>query len=288
MLRYAMRFRVNSDLHYDLNGPATFFFALKCIETGGQHLVSESLITEPETSVEEFTLGTGMNRFTRIRTEQNGPFRVKYSAEVETQVKVISTESLKVDGPGKLAPEAIPFLFPSRYCQSDRLRQEAMDLFGHLTNPHDLAAGIRDWIYDHIAYRAGTSNEQSSAVDTWEQRQGVCRDFAHLGIAFCRAMNVPARYVSCYSYQLDPPDFHACYEVFIDGWWYIFDATRLAPLNGLVRIATGRDAADAAVCSIFGNPQMKQISVSCECLDEGFMPITGRDLANENQAMALL
>ena len=283
-----MRFRVSSDLNYHLDAPATFFFALKCIETGGQHIVQESLITDPQTPFDEFTLGTGMNRFTRIRTDRSGPFQVKYEAAVETQIKIVDSRSLQVNGPGRLDPDAVPLLFPSRYCQSDRLRQQAQDLFGHLTNTHDLAAGIRDWIYDHIAYRSGTSNEQSSAVDTLEQRQGVCRDFAHLGIAFCRAMNVPARYVTCYSYQLNPPDFHACFEVFIDGLWYIFDATRLAPLNGLVRIATGRDAADAAVCTIFGNPQMNQITVSCECLDQNFVPLTGRDLATQNQAVALL
>jgi len=172
--------------------------------------------------------------------------------------------------------------------QSDQLRQQALELFGHLETPHAIAAGICDWIHDHIAYVGGSSGETCSATDTFERREGVCRDFAHLAIAFCRAMSVPARYATFYSYQLQPPDFHACVEVFIDGWWLLLDATRLAPLNGLVRIATGRDAADVAVCTIFGNPELTYSAVSCECLDPGFIPVTGDSLARKQEAIALI
>lgn len=288
MLEWRMRFRVSSDLRYDLEGPATFFFAIKCIETGGQHIVEESLKVDPHVGDDEFTVGVGMNRFTRLRTTMEGPLQVHYQAEVETSVEIVDVESLRADGPADLIPEAVPFLFPSRYCQADRLRQQALDLFGHLEDHHSLAAGISDWIFEHVAYRSGTTNEQSSAVDTMEQRQGVCRDFAHLGIGLCRAMNLPARYVSCYSHLLDPPDFHAVFEVFIGGMWYVFDPTRLSPLNGLVRIATGRDAADAAVCTIFGNPNLQSMEVVCDSLDDTFTPITRDTLAAANQAIALL
>ncbi len=284
-----MRFRVCSELHYQLEAPATFFFALKCIETGGQHIEREDLSIDPMIPTEEFTIGgVGMNRFTRLRAKEAGPLQVRYEADVETSIELADVNCLRQDGPHKLIPEAVPFLFPSRYCQSDRLRQQALDLFGHLQDPHSLAAGISDWIYEHVAYRSGTSNEQSSSVDTLEQRQGVCRDFAHLGIAFCRSMNVPARYVTCYSHQLNPPDFHAVFEAFIGGMWYVFDPTRLAPLNGLVRIATGRDAADAAVCTIFGSPVLTSIQVACDSLDADFTPITRDTLAEANQALALL
>lgn len=283
-----MRFRVSSDLSYQLDGPATFFFALKCIETNGQHIESEALLVSPEMPAEEFTIGVGMNRFTRIRTSEPGTLDLRYQADVETNIQLTDVSTLNPEGPHMLLPDAVPFLFPSRYCQADRLRQQAVDLFGHLTDTHSLAAGISDWIFEHVAYRSGTSNEQSSAIDTLERREGVCRDFAHLGIAFCRSMNVPARYVSCYSYQLEPPDIHAVFEVFIDGMWYVFDPTRLAPLNGLARIATGRDAADAAVCTIFGNPSLTRIQVACESLDDDFTPITRDTLHAANQAIALL
>ncbi len=283
-----MNFHVTCELNYSLQDTATFLFALRCIQTGGQQILRESLLVEPFIPSEEFTLVGGMNRISRIKTLQPGPLKISYQAEVSTAIRIVAVNSLNHDGPGSLSPEAIPFLYPSRYCQSDRLRQQALDLFGHLTTPHAIASGVSDWIYEHIGYVSGSSGETSSSVETLEQRQGVCRDFAHLAIALCRALNVPARYAACYAYQLKPPDFHACFEVFIDGWWYIFDATRLAPLNGLVRIATGRDAADAAVCTIFGNPILTGSRVSCECSDANFVPVTRDSLVQGNEVIALL
>ena len=127
----------------------------------------------------------------------------------------------------------------------------------------------------------------TSAYDTVTQRTGVCRDFSHLGIALCRALNIPARYFSGYAYQLEPPDFHACFECFIGGSWVVFDATRLAHLNGLVRIGIGRDAADAAVASIFGSASCTRIKVDCT-LGEGqkFVPVGRKQLKRRGVALA--
>jgi transglutaminase-like putative cysteine protease len=283
-----MRFRVSADLQYTLAGDATFFFAFKCVETGGQHIVSEQLNITPEVSTEEFTVGVGMNRFTRLETSANGPMQVLYEADVETSHSIVNINSLESDGPQSLVPDAVPFLFPSRYCQSDRLRQQAVDLFGNINGKYAIAAAISDWIYDHVTYQSGSSNEQSSAVDTLEQRQGVCRDFAHLGIGFCRAMNIPARYVSVYSHLLEPPDFHAVFEVYIGGMWYLLDPTRLAPLNGFIRIATGRDAADVAVATVFGNSTFQSSTVDCQPLDGDYIHITRDTLTEAGQAIALL
>jgi transglutaminase-like putative cysteine protease len=283
-----MRFRVSSELFYKVEGPTTLLFALKCIETEGQKILREFLHVDPEVSVDVFRVGAGMNRFTRIQTSFMGQLQVRYEADIETSVRLDNGHELPSHGLEDLSPEAISYLFPSRYCQSDRLRNQAFDLFGHLVDPYTLASEICDWIYVHVAYRPGSSNEKSSAVDTLEERVGVCRDFAHLAIAFCRSMNLPARYVTCYSHLLYPPDFHAVIEVFIGGTWYVFDPTRLAPLNGLVRIATGRDAADAAVCTIFGGSLLNSMQVICNSLDETFTPITWDTLRQNNQAIALL
>ncbi|MEO5914110.1 MAG: transglutaminase family protein [Luteolibacter sp.] len=283
-----MIFRVSSNLIYTLNNPSTFFFAIKCIETGGQKIRAETFYTNPALESEDFSASVGMNRFTRIVTSAPGNLQVRYQADVETSISVVDVASLKADGPSSLTPEAVPFLFPSRYCQSDRLRQQAMDLFGHLSGSYAITAAICDWIFERVAYKSGSTNEQSSAVDTLEQRQGVCRDFAHLGIALCRSMNIPARYISCYSHLLNPTDFHAVFEVFIGGLWYVFDATRLAPLNGLVRIATGRDAADVSVCTIFGDPVLDSSEAISNSLDNQFTPMTTETLAAANQAIALL
>ena len=148
-------------------------------------------------------------------------------------------------------------------------------------------SSISDWIHDNVEYLRGSTDSMTSAFDTVTQRTGVCRDFSHLGIALCRALNIPARYFSGYAYQLDPPDFHACFECFIGGSWVVFDATRLAHLNGLVQIGTGRDAADAAVASIFGGAKCTAMTVSCR-LGEGqkFAPIGRKQLSKGGVALA--
>jgi transglutaminase-like putative cysteine protease len=172
----------------------------------------------------------------------------------------------------KLDGEVIPFLFPSRYCQSDKLQRLAYNQFGHLTNVFAQVLAITNWIHENVAYVSGTTNSQTSAHDTITERAGVCRDFAHLGIALCRALSIPARYFTGYSFKLNPPDFHACFEAFIGGHWIIFDPTKLAPLNGLVKIANGRDAADAAVATTFGNVTCTAIEVGAESLEPNFSP----------------
>ena len=283
-----MKFKVSCQLEYNLNNPATFLFALKCLRTGGQEIISESLTTTPIIDIEDFHIESGMNRFSRIRTINPGTFGIHYQAEMEVATRIIRLGDLRADPTAELNPEGIPFLFPSRYCQSDIMRQQANDLFGSIQGSYAIAAAVSEWIFENISYVSGSSGETSSAIDTMNDRQGVCRDFAHLGIALCRALNVPARYATVYAYRLDPPDFHACFEVFIDGWWFLFDPTHLAPLNGLVRIATGRDAADAAVCTIFGDPQLTMSAVSCEAVDPDFQPITRRDLMERGEAIALL
>jgi transglutaminase-like putative cysteine protease len=283
-----MNFRVNCQLEYALNGPATFFFAVCGVAAGGQRVLGESLVTEPFVKAEEFDIAGGMSRITRLRTFNPGTLRLSYEAEISTSIRIVPVGSIAGDEIAGLDPEAVPLLFPSRYCESDRLRRQAQELFGHLTHPYEIAAAASDWIFANIAYVSGSSDESSSAMDTFGSRCGVCRDFAHLGIAFCRAMNVPARYISCYACGMNPPDFHACFEAFVDGWWYVFDPTRLASLNGLIRIATGRDAADTAVCTIFGDPELTLSAVWCISTDASFTPITRDDLARRNEAIVLL
>jgi transglutaminase-like putative cysteine protease len=230
-----------------------------------------------------------MIRITRIKARNPGKLAISYEADIRTRVEVADVSSLCEEATEELPAEVISYLFPSRYCESDRVRQMAHELFGHLEGDHVIAAAISDWVHREIGYVSGSSGESCSAIATLNSRQGVCRDFAHLGIAFCRALNLPARYVTCYAYQLVPQDFHACFEVYIGGGWRVFDPTRLAPLNGLVRIATGRDAADAAICTIFGITELTLSQVTCECLDAGdFIPVTRDDLAARGQAIVLL
>ena len=128
---------------------------------------------------------------------------------------------------------------------------------------------ICNWIHDNLEYLPGSSHGTTSAVDTIIDHAGVCRDFAHLGITMCRAMDIPARYVSSYAFRLDPPDFHATFEAFLGGRWYLFDATRKAALDGLIRIGVGRDAAEVSFSSFFGKAESDEMKVSISSTDRG-------------------
>ena len=117
-------------------------------------------------------------------------------------------------------------------------------------------------------------------------RVGVCRDYSHLGIAFCRALSIPARYFTGYAHQLQPPDFHACFETWIDGRWLLWDTTALASPDGLVRIGTGRDASDCSICTAFGNLSLIWQEVSCIALDPGYQKMTAAQIASTSISLS--
>lgn len=171
-----------------------------------------------------------------------GPVRVEYSATV-TGV----AEPADLD-----ATQEIRYLRPSRYCESDLLRPIAVAEFSGLHGA-ELLAAVASWVGVRIAYVTGSSLPTDGAVRTMLSRRGVCRDFAHLVVAFLRALDVPARVVAVYAPGLTPMDFHAVAEAAIDGVWNVVDATTLAPRQSMVRIATGRDAADIAFLSARGD-----------------------------------
>jgi len=175
----------------------------------------------------------------------------------------------------------LPYLYPSRYCESDRLGLLTFESFGHLESPEEKVRAVVEWISMRISYISGSTHGSTSAVDSLVDRAGVCRDFAHLGIALCRAMNIPSRYVTGYAHDLQPPDFHACFETWIGGRWLFWDATRLASPDGIVRIATGRDAADCSVCTAFGGMQLLSQFVECRVLDAGYEKMTPEELESE-------
>jgi transglutaminase-like putative cysteine protease len=155
------------------------------------------------------------------------------------------------------------YLRPSRYCESDRLSGFAARLFRGIDQPGELLAAVSSWVGTHLEYVAGSSGPTDGAVDTLLAMQGVCRDFAHLVVALLRAMEIPARLVAVYAPGLDPMDFHAVAEACIDGTWYVVDGTLLAPRRSLVRIATGRDAADTSFLSSYGaSVELKQMTVT--------------------------
>ena len=158
--------------------------------------------------------------------------------------------------------EALVFLYPSRFCQSDLLARLARREFNQNEPGFYRVTRICNWIFDRIEYLSGTTTPTTSAFDTVTQLAGVCRDFAHLAIAFCRSLGIPARFVSAYAYGLNPPDFHAYMEAFLGGRWILFDPTRLSPQSSFVRIGQGRDAADTSFATIFGGASMNKMELS--------------------------
>ncbi len=278
-----MQFSVQSALHYQVQSETTFLFSLSCLQNKGQRILEETLTCDAAEDLVEVRVGAQHNRFHRLRVADPCELSIQYEAVVETRPKFVDLAELREVPVEGLGSKQLPYLFPSRYAQTDLLRGAAWDLFGHHDDPVALAMAVEDWLHEHIIYQFGASTEQCSALETFAKRVGVCRDFAHLGIAFCRALNLPARYVTAYAYGLEPQDFHAVFEVFIGGRWFVIDGTRKVPLNGLVRIATGRDASDVAMATMFGQVVGTGVSVDIRADDIGkpFVPLT-RDLLLES------
>jgi len=181
---------------------------------------------------------------------------VRYEATVDLDHYSAPTEQINEVAVANLPGAVLPYIYPSRYCQSDRLHRLAVKEFGHLWHGYSRVQAIRDWVLNRVTFRSNSSTGNTTAVDTLVEEVGVCRDFAHLMIALCRAVNIPARFVTGIDYGADPilgpTDFHAYVEVYMGDRWYIFDPSGVAIPMGFVRICTGRDAADSAFATLFG------------------------------------
>jgi transglutaminase-like putative cysteine protease len=280
-----MKFQVSCQLAYEVNAPSTMLINIHALRLPGQTIMEETFHIDPSIHIEEFT-SVDQNRYIRLEVEEGTQLKISYKAVADTLYKTIDRAQLEAVPVVQLDGGVIPFLFPSRYCQSDKLGRLAHKKFGHIFHPYDKVMAIIDWIYENIDYASGSTNSHTSAYDTITERSGVCRDFAHLGIALCRALTIPDRYFTGYAYKLNPPDFHACFESYIGGQWLIFDATRLAPLNGLVKIANGRDAADASIASIFGNVNFGSMVVNCQAMEDNFVPFSHADLYHQALAVS--
>lgn len=280
-----MKFRVSSRLEYALRPPVVLFINLRASISPPQRILRESLRITPEIGSELIVTALEKNRFDRLRVADAQKLTLDYEAEVETNCEFLDTENLRKVSPAQLNPAHLPYLFPSRYCQSDRLGRFAWQRFGRISAVYDQVLEITNWIHENIEYLPGTTTSATSAYDTVTDCAGVCRDFAHLGIALCRAMTIPARYFTGYAYRLDPPDFHACFEAFIGGRWILFDPTRLASPNGLVRIGYGRDATDVSVCTAFGIARSSAQQVACEVLESHFQPVSEDQLKTQSVSL---
>ncbi len=251
-----IRIHARIGLSYDIGSQgADFIFNLQAARTAQQSVVWEQLDIRPFVfSVESFDPATS-NRTLRL-TAPPGRLELDYRCTVDLRHHIQLPHEVDEVPIAQLPPAVLPYLYPSRYCQSDCLGPLVMGLFGHLPRGYSRVQAVVDWVGQQVSFQSNTSNSATSALDTLRDRVGVCRDFAHLFIALCRALNIPARFATGIDYGADPAlgpqDFHAYVEVYLGYRWYIFDPSGTAIPMGFIRIGTGRDAADVSFATIFG------------------------------------
>lgn len=246
---------IDVQLVYEVEEPTHLCLHLQVADHPDQHLREERLQVEPALPLHDYRDPVKGNRFVRFDAPK-GPVHVHYQAEVELHYALPAPE-LGESPVNRIPDEVLHFLSPTRYCESDLLGNAAQQLFCKAPAGLARVQAISDWIHDNIAYTPGSSDATTTAQQIFVQRQGVCRDFAHLGVTFCRALNIPARLVAGYVYFDEPPqDFHAVFEAWLDGRWVLFDPTRMAPVERLVRVGTGRDAKDVAFATLFGKASL--------------------------------
>ncbi len=208
----------------------------------------------------------------RIWLQIEGRCEVSYSARIEVRRLLAEIATLPRLEPHDLPADTVQYLFDSRYCPADRFQPFVEAEFGGCSGGARIIA-IRDWIAANFTYTPGSSDTNTTALDSFVERRGICRDYAHVLVTLARASGIPARYVSCYAPGVDPPDFHAVAEVFLadrtvagGGAWHIVDATGMADPAETVKIGVGRDAADVSFMTVFGEAsfESKQVSVTRE------------------------
>jgi transglutaminase-like putative cysteine protease len=251
------RRNVHASLSLEVDDPTAFMLAVSTAQ--GVPLESERLEVrlgdDPVATRELDDLhGTRLQLFETVP----GILRIDYRATVIGRAARAAVDPL----------DAITYLRPSRYVQSDTLQPFARDTFGRLRGA-DLVRAVGTWVHDRLRYESASTSPTGGAVETLASGAGVCRDFAHVTAALLRGLDVPARLVSVYAPQLRPPDFHAVVEALVDERWVVVDSTRLAPRRGLVRMATGRDATDTAfLTNTLSDIRLLSLSVEATSDDE--------------------
>jgi len=244
------------DLHYDVFGDVDFVFSVHAAETEQQRVLREAVVVEPAVAWRVVTEPTSGNRLLRLRSGA-GTLDVHYEAAVEVVHHVAEPERLVAGDIADLPASVLRYMRPSRYCQSDHVQPLAWRQFGDVAPGYAQVDAVCRHVRSRVEFRVGTSTPATSAVDTLARGCGVCRDFVHATIALLRALNYPARFVTGVDYgaprELGPPDFHSYVEAWIGDRWWLFDPTGITPLTGLIRIGTGRDAADVAFATMYGN-----------------------------------
>lgn len=242
--------RASCNLNFQIDGATPLILMLRPRSGIRQWVVRESYVLTPYVDVVEYSDIFG-NLCQRL-VAPCGEFAIHTSCEVMTAAGLDTAQGAYFVDIKNLPEAVLAFLLPSRYCESDRFGVLAQEIVAGEQPGYDQAASIERWVRNNILYRPGSSNIPISAVEVNARQEGVCRDLAHLGIALCRSISLPARFVAGYLYGLQPMDLHAWYEVYVGDRWYAFDPTQYGSRGGRVAISYGRDAADVSIFHQFG------------------------------------
>lgn len=268
-----MKLNVSATLTYGFDSDTQVIAAIEAARSPDQTIISESLVISPDCFlVRDEDPVSGERRF---RTALSGQVEIRYQALVDNGERIPLRPDARQHDWSQLPQDVLPYLLPSRFSPSDEFMRFAQREFCAIQGGGARILAVLDWLHEHLDYVHGVSHAQTTAEQTFIDRAGVCRDFSHLGIALTRALNIPARAVSAYALDLDPPDFHAVFEVYLNGGWWLVDPTRLAPVEGMVRIASGRDAADIAFLTSQFN---------CQCLAQTITVTRAQDDADRDDA----
>ncbi len=265
-------FDIDCRLTYQVAGPTEFFFVIEAARIPEHTILSESFNVVPFVNFpREYVPPHSHNRSLRISADA-GLTMIEYRARVARRFDEPDREARELSI-GELPDEVMQYLLPTRYCESDRLSQMAQRTFANAPHGYARVRAVVDWIQQHIHYQVGQTDVSTTARDVLANRVGVCRDFAHVAITMCRAMNIPARFVVGYvEFEEPPPDFHAIFEAYLGGKWILFDPTGLAPVENVVRIASGADANDVAFATIYGPARMTDIQPNIREVDPMQVP----------------
>lgn len=245
-----MLLRVSCKLVFDIEIPTPFILMLRPRSGAQQWIAREKYTIEPNIQAYEYTDAYG-NLCQRVMAP-SGLFTVSTEADIKTTKHVdIAPDAPFVDIEN-LPDNTLIYLLPSRYCESDRFSDLANSITGNQLPGYNQVLAIENWLKNNINFLPGSSDYPISAIEVNYKQQGVCRDFAHLGIALCRSLSIPARMVVGYLHNLQPMDMHAWFEAYVGGRWYIFDATQPEKKGGYVSVGYSRDAADVPLFNQFG------------------------------------
>ena len=265
-----MHIRIGYELTYECLQPTPMVLMLNTHPSRAADLIQpDHMVSNPEIPIRCYYDGFG-NRCSRILAP-GGHIRLSAVGLVsDTGAPDIVATDAPQQPVDALPDDVLVFLLSSRYCETDRLSDTAWSLFGKTTAGWPRVQAICDYVHDHISFDYQHACSTRTALEAYHEGLGVCRDFTHLAIAFCRCMNIPARYCTGYLGDIGVPpnpapmDFSAWFEVFLGGNWYTFDARHNTPRIGRVLVARGRDAADVAISTTFGANKLVGFSVVTE------------------------